>query len=104
MAKAQLPEVIRVCGKDYAVQGIERNALGSDRTGECVHHNLTIIYDTAWAASQQRDTILHEVIHACDYTTRLGLDEPQVHALAGLLYGVLADNPEFARWLIAEIK
>lgn len=104
MAKPQLPDTIRVCGKDHSVTAVEGHALGVQQCGQIDHRALTITYDTTWAEAQQRDTVLHEVIHACDFAANLELSEAQVQTLAGLLYGVLADNPEFARWLIAEVK
>lgn len=53
---------------------------------------------------QEADTILHETLHAIDFTLNLGLSEHQVHALAGALYAFLADNPHLvARLLPVEL-
>ena len=48
---------------------------------------------------QQKDTLLHEVVHAIDDTLALGMTEEQVHALGAGLYQVLSENKQLTRWL-----
>ena len=49
---------------------------------------------------QQKDTLLHEVIHVIDRDLTLKFDEEQVHRLACALYQTLKENKEFTKWLI----
>jgi len=100
----QPPSEIRICGKPYALESIGRSALGADRVGEANHQELRITYDSTWALAQQQDTVLHEVLHCVEEAAGLELDEQTVASLATLLYGVLVDNPDFARWLTRQAK
>ena len=93
------PDSVRICGKVYKVKAIERNALGADRAGEASHQHLVITYDTSWALAQQKDTVLHEVLHCCEHAAGLELEEHTIASLATLLYGVAQDNPQLWKWL-----
>lgn len=97
MAKA--PTSVRVAGKVYTLDPIAQNGLGSDRAGEANHKKLTITYDTSWAPCQQRDTVLHEVLHCCEAAAGIELEEQHIASLATLLYAVMRDNPELVKWL-----
>ena len=99
MAKAQPPTEVRVAGKVYTITPEAKGALGSDRVGEAKHSSLEIIYDSEWALAQQKDTVLHEVIHCCEQAAGAELDERDVASIATLLYGVAQDNPDLWRWL-----
>lgn len=43
---------------------------------------------------QQRETMLHEVLHVIDDALVLGLTEKQIHRLSAMLAAVLVDNPD----------
>lgn len=88
---------LRILGKDWSVGWVDKT-LG-DSCGECRKQSLELLVSTEASPDQQRDTLLHEVIHAIDYTAKLNMSEDQVHALAGLLLAVFRDNPEFAEYL-----
>jgi hypothetical protein len=49
---------------------------------------------------QLKDTVLHELIHAIDYGTGLGLKERQVHVLAATVLELLWSNPSLSYWLV----
>jgi hypothetical protein len=87
---------LRILGKDWAVKWVEM----SDH-GECDSSALAIKVSVNQHQDQQKDALLHETIHAIDYTAKLNLSEEQVHALAGLLLAVFRDNPSFAECLVA---
>lgn len=100
VSKPSAPATIRVAGKVYVLEPVERNDLGADRAGEANHRKLRITYDTAWAPCQQRDTVLHEVLHCCEAAAGIELQEQEVASIATLLYGVMRDNPELVKWLM----
>lgn len=52
------------------------------------------------STDQARDTLLHEVIHAIDYTNSLEMNEHQVRTLATGLRAVFTTNPKFATWVV----
>lgn len=60
--------------------------------GETLTHRQLIRMQKGTPADTERETLLHEVIHAVDESLSLQLTEHQVHALACGLYAVLRDN------------
>ena len=90
-----IPSSIRVIGKDYKVT--QEHLQGS--IGECDDFKQEINVDPKANEQLQRDTLLHEVIHAIDYAVKTKLSEEQVSALATGLYAVFSDNPNFMEWL-----
>ena len=57
------------------------------------------------AASQQRDTLLHEIVHIADYETadpRSRLRESDVVRISKALYSILRDNPGLAEWIASD--
>lgn len=72
----------------------------SGQMGECRSDRLELVVSLSLVPDQQRDTLLHEVIHAISETVKLNLTEEQVHALGGLLFAVFRDNPEFVDFLV----
>jgi hypothetical protein len=48
---------------------------------------------------KQRQTLLHELIHAVDNNVKMGLTEAQTHQMASGLYAILTDNPDMAKWI-----
>ncbi len=43
--------------------------------------------------AEQRETLLHEVLHVIDEALGIGLRERQIHALGHALHALLVDNP-----------
>ena len=67
------------------------------------HANLTIRVLKSLAIPVQRKSLLHEVIHACNWITGHAdrTDEEQiVRSLAFPILDVLRDNPRFVAWLM----
>lgn len=98
--RIHIPNKVRLVGKDYL---LVENTAGLARMGALgTTSNLDALIDYSMDQSltQLRDTLLHEVIHAVDYSMCLGLEERQVHALAAGLLGVLRDNPGFTALLL----
>jgi hypothetical protein len=93
---SKLPKKIRVIGKDYKV--ISTNRI--EHFGECCHGKLKIKINRRQDKQQLKDTVVHEILHAIDYSMQLDLEEHQVHTMATGLHAVLSDNPEFSKWLV----
>ena len=95
---------IRILGKDYEI--VHDNECLSDQNllGKTKCTQQKIIYTDDQGAASLRDTILHEVLHAVDWTIKSDLKETQVAAIASGLYAVFKDNPEFVEWLMKDMK
>lgn len=100
------PEGVRIFGRTYSFSDESANGLGQDRLGSCDNIFQVITRDLNQSPIEFADTTLHEVFHAICYTMRvtedMDIEEKYVAALATGLMGVLQDNPEFAKWLIAQ--
>lgn len=48
----------------------------------------------------KRVTVFHEVVHAIDYLSGLGLTENQIRGLSHGFYAVLKDNPKLAAHIV----
>jgi hypothetical protein len=90
---------LRILGKVYSVTQDDIAMANKGIIGECTASKCQIVYSSDQAEQQLKDTILHEAIHAIDYTMNLGLEERQVHALAGGVLALLLDNPDFVDYL-----
>lgn len=95
-----MPKVLRIVGKNYAV---ERMKLGDDY-GECNDQTQTIKVAETIAHGMERDTLLHEAIHAIDYCMQLKMSEKQVCGLGTAIYALLADNPELVKYIMEKPK
>lgn len=95
-----LPKVLRIVGKNYAVETMK---LGDDY-GECNDQTQTIKIAEDIAHGMERDTLLHEAIHAIDYCMQLKMSEKQVCGLGTALYALLADNPELVKYIMEKPK
>lgn len=83
-----------------ATEHNERRLYGlTEPTAQVIHIDPTL------APDQLRDTVLHEVLHAClsligaDEQLSPGKEERLVRALSPVLLQVLCDNPKLARFL-----
>lgn len=84
--------------------------LGSIRSGallgQTTHRKTLIKVDGSCSASQVRDTVLHEVLHAVINDGPNDLDpdveERIVRVIAPALLGVLRNNPQLLEFLLEE--
>jgi len=95
-----LPKVLRIVGKNYAVETMK---LG-DNYGLCEDQTQTIKIADDMAHGLERDTLLHEAIHAIDYSMQLSMSERQVCGLGTAIYALLADNPELVKYIMEKPK
>ena len=95
-----LPKVLRIVGKNYAVETMK---LGDDY-GECNDQTQTIKVAEGIAHGMERDTLLHEAIHAIDYCMQLKMSEKQVCGMGTAIYALFADNPELVKYIMEKPK
>lgn len=68
------------------------------------HPRLTLIQiNDEVAKSQQRDTLLHELLHATINETHLAfsaeLEEEVIRVVTPILLGIVRENPKVVKWL-----
>lgn len=90
---------------DAVAMAVECRDAGEDLVGRCSHRTLTIHIEPDQAASQMRDTLLHEVLHAVANMTALDgewgdeREEETILRLAPALLDVLRRNPRLVAFL-----
>lgn len=99
------PGTIRIIGKYYTVtvDTINSDLVSNNQLGQARNAQCKLLLDSNQDQQQMRDTLLHEVIHAIDYSLNLRMKERQVHALAAGLLATLRENPDFVRWLLVDV-
>ena len=89
----KIPERIKVGGKSYTVNTVNRLALGCDYSAEILYSDLQINITPQAQAKMEAD-FLHELVHAMlDHMGKKEHDEREVDGLAQALHMVLTDNP-----------
>jgi hypothetical protein len=89
---------LRILGKTWNCRLIDQLP-GQNFVGMFIPDRCEILLVKGQDPEQQADTLLHEALHAIDYTLRLELSEQQIHALAAALYALVADNPDLLNYL-----
>lgn len=90
----KLPEFVKVGALTYKVEETDRLELGTNYLGEILYDTLEIRVRPG-AEQRERQTLLHEIIHAM--LTNIGEkehDERVVEGLAHMLLEVIQDNPD----------
>lgn len=104
MAKAVVPpSAVRIIGKSWSVTYAESSDL-PDEFGHCDRFRQAIKVDKDAHDEQQRDTLLHEVLHALDHELDTKLSERQIRLTATGLLCVLRENPRLLAYLIDGLK
>jgi len=99
------PKKLQILGKNYAVQFVNPAPLADDEhqdCGRCLDSEQRILVQYDLPPELERDTVLHETIHAIDYVLQLELTERQVSVLASGLLAVLKANPSLAPYLVGK--
>lgn len=82
---------LKILGKTFEVVFLEEDD-SPNQLGSCHLEAQRIEIRKGTPRETELDTLLHEVIHACDDSLGLGMTERQVHAMACALVGVFLDN------------
>lgn len=96
MKRLTCPNSVRVLGRTYRISFED---LHGHAFGFCQPNQQVILIQPGMIEDEEKDTVLHEVIHAVDYLMQLGLTEDQVRSTATGLYAVMKDNPKLATYL-----
>jgi len=97
--------VISFLGGTLAIVPVGANDLDRDKVGLCDVNQRLIKYADFIPPVNQKETIFHELIHACDdvvSTNEEGLSEAQVMRLSAMLFTVLRDNPGLVEMLFTD--
>jgi hypothetical protein len=102
------PTAVRVFGRNYTITYVPAPSYGKVPLGNCENDKLNINITDGQHPIEERDTVLHEVIHAIFYTIQIPLkdegEEGVVRPLATALLGVFQDKPEFAKYITKKEK
>lgn len=93
---------VKVGPHSYAIRTDRR---ASDDYGETFLDRCEIVVSSKQGPSQRRETVLHEILHACSSLTGLrvemgeGWDESMCTRMAPVLLDVLRRNPRLVEFL-----
>jgi len=100
------PKKLHIEPFTYSVDKREGWARDTGNSANCISDDQLIIMDPNLSGQGERETLLHEVLHAIWAQTTLNkihddeVEEAIVWTLAPRLLGFLKDNPEFVTWLV----
>ncbi len=89
------PESVYILGKEWRI--LDKESDGA--YGLCIERALEIHIGRDLSDELERDTVLHEILHAIDWTVGTKLTEKQVGTIASGLYAVLKENPNLVEYL-----
>lgn len=98
------PGSLNIMGKHWPFEWVENSSDfsdGNDANGETVYSRQTIRIKDGTHFDCERDTVIHETLHALDHELQLGLKEKQVHRLATGLYQIFRSNPDLYAYIMA---
>lgn len=97
----RIPKSVKVGCHEYKLVAKTKREC-PDELGKCDYDAVTISVRKRMPGNKARETLLHEILHACGYPTLLGKDEKFVDTIAPLLLQVIQDNPELMEYLLAK--
>ncbi len=101
------PERIKIISKRFTVNYVPGGHAGlgdPDNKGMCDSLNQEIFVEEGMKFDTQKETVLHETLHAISDEMGLELSEAQVDGGAKGILAVLMDNPSFAKFLLTKEK
>lgn len=102
----KLPERVRVLGFDWTITSPDLELQQRGRYGETHYLGFEIHVDSSQPLQRQRETLLHELIHAGCEQFLIGDDdvsETQIRVVAHTLYQVFADNPAVREFIFGSM-
>jgi hypothetical protein len=97
----KMPRTVKVAAHTYTILRKSKTQLPND-VGMCDFDALQIWVRERLKKSVARETLLHELCHACTYPSFIDAtvtDERFIEALSPVLLQVLQDNPELLEYL-----
>jgi Zn-dependent peptidase ImmA (M78 family) len=89
-----LPTNVRVAGFDFAVSIEAAEDFTDQLFGQVDYRKRSIRISNRADEIRQRETLLHEILHAVDEAVDGDLNEHQISVISRGLFAVLRDNPE----------
>ena len=99
--KVTRPDQVRIAGKVFDINYVTKEE-GMVQLGLTHWNDLKINIQESQHPYEEKDTILHECLHLCDFMAELKLTEEQITVLAHLLLGIFKDNTDFAKYITKE--
>lgn len=98
------PQTVKVSNHDYLIAwGEIQTDTNEFLYGRTVPRLTVIQINDQVAKSQQRDTLLHELLHAAINETHLKFgedaEEEVIRVMTPLLLQIIRENPKVVRWL-----
>jgi len=96
-----MPKTVKVGAHVYSIIQKPKSAL-PEELGTCDFDGLQILLRKRLRKSVAKETLLHELLHACTYPSlneKTVTDEDFVTAVAPALLQVLQENPELVAYL-----
>ena len=96
------PERIKIISKRFSIAYVPEGEgdLTEDKMGLCDTLHQQIWIEEGLEYDTQKETVLHEVLHAISDEMGLELTEAQVSGGVKGILAVLIDNPSFAKFLL----
>ena len=88
---------VDILGKRFSVKW--RKVGGGKDFGQCVSTKCEIVIDPNVHVDQQKDTLIHECLHAIDHEMDTGLRERQIRLIATGLLHFIRSNPELIKYV-----
>jgi hypothetical protein len=97
-------KIVDILGKRYKIKFLRDAKFEDSEFGECDFDKMEISVNTDKGVDHQRDTLVHEILHAIDYDCKLKLSESQIRSLGRDIFQVLRVNKHLRGWLFSERK
>lgn len=95
---------VDVLGKTYKIRFVKNKQMDEQEYGLVDFNSMGILVNRERGKDHQKDTVIHEIIHALDEDLAMGLTEKQVRNLGCGFFQVLKSNPKLRRWLFTNRK
>jgi peptide deformylase len=95
-------KLIDILGKIYKLKFLEDSKFEDQDYGLINFNTMEIQINIDKGLDHQKDTLIHEMIHAIDSDLGIGLTERQVRQLGCGIFQVLKTNKKLRLWLFTE--
>lgn len=101
---ADLPARVRIVGQHFSLERYDMPPVAATLAegysrGYIDHRTSEIVVSSMLGPEQERQTVLHEIIHGLGDTLHIGLDEQAVQGLAAGLLALIRDNPALIAYI-----
>ena len=99
MDTAAAPETVEIIGKTWRLVFVEP-VFSGNKLGESLQAGCLIKIANGLDPQQERDTVLHEILHSVCSELGYYPSEAVIQSLSASLYGVLLKNPQLVDYLM----